>query len=343
MKILKILLFILLGLVALVVLLGLFAKKDYHIERSIEVEAPKDLVYEHYRYFKNGKSWSPWAHLDPNMKESFEGTDGEVGAVHKWSGNDDVGEGQQTITAMTPDRIDTEVKFIRPFESTAPRYMLFKGEGKKTQLTWAFDMHIAFPWNGFAMFTDMNAGVGGDYERGLKNLKKVCEEIAHNKYRGFEVAELEIPMKYYVGTRKTVPFAEIPVFFGAHLPLAMEAVLKGGATLAGAPSGLFWNYDEQAGTTDMAATIPIAASQKFGNALSVFNIGGQRALQIDYYGPYEKTGEAHLGMDEYMAEKGLQSIPPVVEEYITDPGKEPDTAKWLTRIIYFVEPKPQTN
>ncbi len=44
-------------------------------------------------------------------------------------------------------------------------------------------------------------------------------------------------------------------------------------------------------------------------------------------------------MDEYMEEKKLQSIPQVIEEYVTDPVQEPDTAKWLTRIIYFVEPK----
>jgi effector-binding domain-containing protein len=47
-----------------------------------------------------------------------------------------------------------------------------------------------------------------------------------------------------------------------------------------------------------------------------------------------------MALDEYMAEKGLQYIPPVVEEYLTDPGQEPDTAKWLTKVIYFVEPKP---
>lgn len=339
MKILKIVAYVVLALALLVVVFGLFARKDYHIERSIEIDAPKNVVYEYARYFKNFGAWSPWSSLDPNMKTSITGTDGEVGATHSWSGNDDVGEGRQTITAMTPDRIDIEVNFTRPFESTSPTYMAFKEDGKKTSVTWAFDMHVAFPWNGLAMFTDMDAGVGGDYEGGLKNLKKNCEEIAHKKYRGYEVADLDsLPVRYFLGVRKTVAFTDMATFFGASFSKAFGAAQKSGAPMAGSPSGLFWSYDEQGGKADMAAAIPLAADQKPAAGLSIFPVGGKRALLIEYFGAYEKSGEAHYAMDDYMKEKGLQNIPPVIEEYVTDPGQEPDTAKWLTKIIYFVEP-----
>lgn len=339
MKILKIIAYAVLALALLVVALGLFARKDYHIERSIEIDAPKNVVYEYARYFKNFGAWSPWAALDPNMKTSITGTDGEVGATHSWAGNDDVGEGRQTITAMTPERIDIEVNFRQPFESTSPTYMTFKEDGKKTTVTWAFDMHVVFPWNGLAMFTDMDAGVGADYERGLKTLKKNCEEIAHKKYRGYEVADLDsMAVRYFLGVRKTVNFTDIPAFFGSNFSKAFEQAQKTGAAMAGSPSGLFWSYDEQGGKTDMAAAIPLAADQKPAAGLGIFPVGGKRALVIEYFGAYEKSGEAHYAMDDYMKEKGLQNIPPVIEEYVTDPGQEPDTAKWLTKIIYFVEP-----
>lgn len=339
MKILKFLLYLVLGLGVLWVALGLFGKKDYHIERSIEIDAPKDLVYDQVLHFKNFASWSPWAKLDPNMKVSIEGTDGTVGAVYKWAGNGDVGAGQETITALSPERIDIEVNFSEPFESTSPTYFLFEANDKKTKVTWAFDMHIAFPWNGLAMFTDIDAGVGKDYAKGLENLKQVCEAIAHKKYRGYEVAVEEIPERFYVGARKTVAFQDMQQFFETTFTKAMEQIQKGGVTPAGAPAGLFWSYDEQAGTADMAAAMPVAANQKFGGGMSVFPIGGKPALVINYFGAYEKSGEAHYAMDDYMKEKGLQNVPPVIEEYITDPGQEPDTSKWLTRVIYFVEPK----
>jgi hypothetical protein len=47
-------------------------------------------------------------------------------------------------------------------------------------------------------------------------------------------------------------------------------------------------------------------------------------------------------MDEYMTSNKLRNVPPVIESYLTDPGAEPDTAKWLTKVIYYVEPMPDS-
>lgn len=334
MKALKILLYVVLGLGALWMLLGLFAKKDYRIERSAEIDAPREIVYEQLRFFKNLPNWSPWHVYDPNMKTAITGTDGEAGAVYSWEGNDKVGKGTQTLKSVSPGRIDVEVDFGW---TPSPAYFQLEEAGKKTKVTWAMDMHVAFPWNAFSMLTDVNAFVGKDFENGLINLKKVCENIAHPKYRGYEVAEAELPLKYYLGVRQVVAFPEVSAFFDENLPKLMEMLTAEKLTLTGAPVGLFWSYDEKAGQTDMAVAIPVAEEKKL-SGVSVFPAGG-RALTIDYFGPYDKTGEAHYAMDDYMTEKNLRNIPPVIEEYITDPAAEPDTMKWLTKIIYFVEPE----
>jgi len=42
-------------------------------------------------------------------------------------------------------------------------------------------------------------------------------------------------------------------------------------------------------------------------------------------------------MDAYIKANNLEHHTNVVEEYITDPGMEPDSTKWLTRIIYFIK------
>ncbi len=338
MKALKILLYIVLGLAALVIAMGIFAKSTYHVERSIEIDAPREVVFEQARYFKNFSKWSPWQSLDPNMKTVIEGTDGEAGAVYVWSGNDKVGEGKQTLKSVTPGRIDIEVNFTKPWESTSPSFIKIDTKDDKTHVSWGFDMHIGFPWNGFAMLTDMDAAVGKDYERGLANLKRICEEIAHPKYLGYEVAEAEIPVKYYVGVRKTLSFDSLEAFYTDVFPKAMSAIQEQGLSPISAPSSLTWIWDDSTHTTDHAAGVPIAEAKKFGNGLGVFTVGGGRALVIDYYGVYDSIGNAHLAMDDYMTKKGLRSIPPVVEEYITDPGAEPDTSKWLTKVIYFVAP-----
>ena len=42
-------------------------------------------------------------------------------------------------------------------------------------------------------------------------------------------------------------------------------------------------------------------------------------------------------MDDYFKANGLEPSKLVMEEYVTDPGAEPDTSKWLTKIYYFLE------
>jgi len=335
MKALKIILYIVLGLGALWMLLGLFAKKDYPIERSEEINAPREVVFEQVHLFGNFKNWSPWHVYDPGMKTEIIGTDGEPGAKYNWTGNDKVGTGYQLIKAVAPGRVDFEINWgWGPFPAY---FMLEEMPAGKTKLTWHMDMHVAFPWNAFSMLTDVNAFVGKDFENGLSNLKKVCEQIAHPKYRGYEVAESEIPAKFYLAIRETIDTAAVSAYYAEHLPRLMTMVIDKKLTMAGAPSGLFWTWAKEA---DMAAAIPVAEKVKLDSA-QTYQIGG-RALTIEYFGPYNKTGEAHLALDDYMLEKKLQSIPPVIEEYVTDPTSEPDTMKWLTKVIYFVEPKPDS-
>lgn len=336
MKALKYILYTVAGLAVLFLLLALFAKNNYHIERSTEIDAPREIVYEQIRFFKNLPNWSPWQQIDPNMKTSIEGTDGEVGAVYKWSGNKDVGSGTQTFKSLQPNRIDLEV--VLDGFSTSPVFFNLSENDKKTSVTWAMDMHVPFPWNAFAMLTDVNAFVGKDYEVGLANLKRYCEALAPKKYRGYEVKEADQPPTYYAAIRAEVEFQNIPAYFGENFVKAIQESAKAGAEMAGHPCGFFWTFDTVAMKTDMAAAIPLNKQVKTGNNVQVLNLGGKAAI-IEYFGDYALTAEAHSAMDEYLADKKLQYIPPVVEEYVTDPEQEPDTAKWLTRIIYYVAPK----
>ncbi len=336
MKALKYILYIVLGLGTLWLLLSFFAKKSYRIERSMEIEAPRETVYEQVRLFKNFTNWSPWHFMDPDMKTSIEGPDGELGTVYKWnSANKDVGVGYQKIVSVKPDRIDYEVDFGL---DTSQAYFLVQGDSQLTKITWVMVMHLPFSMRMGGLFTDLNAFVGEDYETGLVNLKKYCEALAPKKYRGYVVRETERPVTFYAALREVVDFQDIPQFFADNFGKAIEESTKAGAKMTGFPSGLFWSYDTIAMNTDMAAAIPLDKQVKTANDVQIISIGG-KALLIEYLGDYALTGEAHGAMDDYMADKKLQYIPPAMEEYVTDPGQEPDTAKWLTRIIYFVTAK----
>ena len=88
MKFLKILLGLLIALILLVAILGIIAPNNYEVSRDVVINAPKNLVFDQLRTFKNNAEWSPWREMDPEMKTEITGVDGTVGSVYKWEGNE---------------------------------------------------------------------------------------------------------------------------------------------------------------------------------------------------------------------------------------------------------------
>lgn len=178
MKFLKRLLIVLLVLIGLILLIALFVEQDYHIERTVSIDKPSEEVFDYVRYLKNQDEFSVWNQADPNMKKSFSGTDGTVGFTYSWdSKNEDVGAGSQKITKITEGkRIDYDLQFKEPYESNAKTYMETTATGEtSTTVTWAFDGTTPYPFNFFCLFMDMDAMIGKDLDKGLKNMKRILE------------------------------------------------------------------------------------------------------------------------------------------------------------------------
>ena len=171
-------LYIILGVIALIIILAAIAPKTYDVSRSIEIARPKSEVFDYLKYLKNMDHWSPWAKKDPNMNKKFTGTDGEVGAISYWNGNKDVGEGEQEIKKiMDGKRIESELRFFKPWKSTSDCYTNVEdgGEGT-TKVTWGFSGKNKFPMSIMALFMSMDKMVGKDFEEGLASLKTILEK-----------------------------------------------------------------------------------------------------------------------------------------------------------------------
>ncbi|MFP2996532.1 SRPBCC family protein [Spongiivirga sp. MCCC 1A20706] len=165
------------GLVILILLLMIIAPKKYDVSRSITINKPKNEVFGYVRSLEKMANWSPWEEKDPNMEKKFTGTDGEVGAVSYWNGNKDVGEGEQEITKIVKDeRIESSLRFFKPFKSESDCYFNFEGDLRTTKLTWGFSGKHKPVASIFMMFMgSMDKAVGGDFEKGLAKLKSIIE------------------------------------------------------------------------------------------------------------------------------------------------------------------------
>lgn len=166
----------LLSLVALVLLVALFVPKAMHAEKEVVINKPKDDVFAYVKQLKNQNEYSKWGSMDPSMKKEFRGTDGNVGFVSAWdSEKSDVGKGEQEITGIREgERIDYQIRFLKPWESTATSYMITQAaDDDHTKVTWGFDGKMTYPFNIMNLF--MGDMLGDDFSTGLNNLKKKLE------------------------------------------------------------------------------------------------------------------------------------------------------------------------
>lgn len=177
MKIIKRIGLFLLGLVALVLIVALFIPTQYDVNRSVTIEAPPAAVWPHVQSLEAMDKWSPWNELDPNQTKTFTGNPGEIGSQMSWQGNDDVGRGEQIITASIPQlRVDTDLKFYEPWESESQAYILLKEDGFRTEVTWGFTGTSGYPQN--IMNPLMGSMLGKDFDKGLALLKNRVETSA---------------------------------------------------------------------------------------------------------------------------------------------------------------------
>lgn len=79
MKALKKILFGIVGIIVLLLIIALFVKKDYAVQREIVVNKPKQQVFDYIKYLKNQNDYSKWGGMNPDIKKEFNSTAGTVG------------------------------------------------------------------------------------------------------------------------------------------------------------------------------------------------------------------------------------------------------------------------
>lgn len=164
------------ALIAIPLIIALFVDRDYTVERQITIDKPEAQVFDYIKFIRNQNKFSVWSNMDPNMKQEFRGTDGTVGFVSAWDSKESgVGKGEQEIVSIRDgERIDFQLRFIKPFESTAKAYMSTDGNGNQTTVTWGFNGSSAYPMNFMNLF--MGSMIGNDLQQGLANLKEILEK-----------------------------------------------------------------------------------------------------------------------------------------------------------------------
>lgn len=164
--------------VIILAILGVAAiqPSDFKVERSININAPVDIVFNQINDFRKWAAWSPWAKLDPQAKNTFEGPEAGTGAMLSWDGNSKVGAGKMTIIESNPHSvIRIKLDFEKPMKSTSDTVFAFQHENDNTTVTWTMSGTNNFIGRVMCLFMSMEKMVGSQFEKGLQDIKAISE------------------------------------------------------------------------------------------------------------------------------------------------------------------------
>jgi hypothetical protein len=163
------------GLIALLLIIAAFIKKEHYVKREIIINAPRQKVFDFVRLLENQDRFNKHAMAGADRKREYKGTDGTEGFIYAWSGNKDAGEGEKEIKSIVEgNRIEMEIRFVKPMAATARIVMETESiADNQTKVSWSNAGILKYPVNIFVPV--MERMLPKDMDESLRNLKSILE------------------------------------------------------------------------------------------------------------------------------------------------------------------------
>ncbi len=340
MRLLKRMLVILAAVLILLVVVGLMLPSTAKVERSIRIDSPTCTVYSLVNGFQSFNKWSPWFALDPDARYSYEGPVAGPGAKISWfSENPNLGSGSQTIVENDPDKlVRLELDFGR--QGKAKSYFRLEPEGAATSLTWGFETDFGYdlPGRYYGLFFD--SMVGGDYARGLENLKNLAESLPRANWCASEITVEEVvPFNFaYFSGSSAAAHEEIEKALAAAYREVQRFMRNNGLRQNGPPICVTLKHTAE--DYRFEAGIPVdripAREPQEGAPVQIRSSYGGTVVRAIHRGSYAAIPETYAKIEAFMAAHNMEEGTLPWEQYVSDPATTPE-AERVTNVYYPVK------
>ena len=329
-KILKISIWIITGIIGILLIGAAFMPSETIIESSIMIKAKPDKIFPYINCLKKSSEWSPWESVN---EQSFTGPECGVGAMQAWK--EESGSGiQKIIQSQENQYIKTELDFME--QGTATAELKLEPNGDSTKVTWTFESAAKYPLGRWIGIIFVKPVLTDNYAKGLKNLDSLIMNLTEEKPKANINPQIqEVKKKYYLSIRTESSMQEMGQKMGETYGRLMQFVKERYIECAGYPIVIWYNLESDILEYECAISTQNAAEGE-DDIKSIHNYAG-KAVVINHFGSYDKSHESWSKIDTFITEQGLEKNGNPWEEYLTNPIKEPDTTKWLTKLYQPVK------
>jgi effector-binding domain-containing protein len=309
--------------------LNFFFPAKYHYSKSIEITTEAEEAFNLVNTMKNWEKWSPWQEKDPKAVITYEGSESGKGSAFRWkSNNDKVSYGKMTIIDSKPLK---SVTLNLEFEDMKGSTILitFDEQKGKTLVTWNLnsDMNFFMRWAGFMM----DKMLGPDFEKGLSNIKKICESIPKLDLKIGETLVPAMNLICITDSTSHTDYNEISNSFEKAYSELGKFVGKKKLTMVGPPLAINIEYKSK---YIFDACFPIKEDKVKNEGRIKFVMKPETKAVMGFYrGSYESLERVYGKLHEYIKRNNLTIDGYTWEKYLNDPMSTPKDK--LETLIYF--------
>lgn len=149
-----------------------------------------------------------------------------------------------------------------------------------------------------------------------------------------EFGKAQLEAQPYVGIRATTGVEKIASVMGPLFGELLGFLQQSGREPAGMPFAIY--HSMQGDAVELECGMPVAGATPGTGRIQAGELPSGTMATVTHFGPYDNLPQTWAALTQWIESEGLKPAGSPWEVYVTDPGKEPDQAKWRTDIFFPV-------
>ena len=162
--------------VAFILVRAAMLPSDFRVSRSTSIRALREKVFALINNMRSFNRWNPFGKMDPSIKTVYRGPDSGPSAAFDWEGTGKAGKGSlEIVDAMAPATVTMKLDIVKPMQGHNHVVFALQTTGTATDVSWAMTGPYPYLNRIFGAIFNMDKIIGGTFESGLADLKRIAE------------------------------------------------------------------------------------------------------------------------------------------------------------------------
>lgn len=161
--------------VAAVLIYAAMRPNTFKVERSAQISAPPEKIFPLMGDLRAFNTWNPFAKADPAARITYRGPASGAGSAYDWSGQKSGAGSMEVLDLDAPTRVSLDLRFTKPFAAHNKVLFSIVPAAGGSHVTWTMTGKSPYLHKLISLFFSMDTMVGGEFAKGLADLKVLAE------------------------------------------------------------------------------------------------------------------------------------------------------------------------